>query len=69
MSDIRVCSYTESCTTLISRKPEINGRKQVWANAWDMVRRTQSRDGRGRRAAVDFVVFHVQRDFVFFPRL
>ena len=31
-----------------------NGR--VWANAWDVSRRIPSRGGRGRRAAVDFVV-------------
>ena len=29
---------------------------RVWANAWDVFRRTPSRVGRGRRAAVDFVV-------------
>ena len=28
---------------------------RVWANAWDVFRRTPSRGGRGRRAAVDFV--------------
>ena len=28
----------------------------VWANAWDVFRRTPSRGGRGHRAAVDVVV-------------
>ena len=37
-------------------KPGIYGSVRVWANAWDVFRRTPSRDGRGRRAAVDFVV-------------
>ena len=37
-------------------KPGIYGSGRVWANAWDMLRRAQSRVGRGRRAAVDFVV-------------
>ena len=46
----------------------------VWANAWDVFRRTPSRGGRGRRAAVDFVVcfgaagFRVFFCFVFFER-
>ena len=51
-------------------KPGIYGRGRVWANAWDVFRRTPSRGSRGRRAAVDFVVFGVRRDlfrvFVFF---
>ena len=35
-------------------KPRMyGGSVQVWANAWDVFRRTPSRDGRGRRAAVD----------------
>ena len=29
---------------------------RVWANAWDVFRRTPSRDGCGYRVAVDFVV-------------
>ena len=29
------------------------GSVRVWANAWDAFRRTPSRGGRGRRAAVD----------------
>ena len=37
-------------------KPGICGSVRVWANAWDVFRRTLSRGGRGRRAAVDFVV-------------
>ena len=31
----------------------IYGSVRVWANAWDAFRRTPSRGGRGRRAAVD----------------
>ena len=38
------------------RKPRIYGSVRVWANAWDVFRRTASRVGRGRRAGVDFVV-------------
>ena len=38
------------------RKPGIYGSGRVWANAWDVFRHAQSRVGRGRRAAVDFVV-------------
>ena len=34
----------------------IYGSGRVWANAWDVFRRTSSRVGRGRRAAVEFVV-------------
>ena len=38
-------------------KPGIyGGSARVWANAWDVFRRTPSRGGRGRRATVDFVV-------------
>ena len=29
---------------------------RVWANAWDVFRSAPSRGGRGRRAAVDFMV-------------
>ena len=36
--------------------PGIYGSGRVWANAWDVFRRTPSRVGHGRRAAVDFVV-------------
>ena len=47
-------------------KPGIYGSGRVWANAWDFFRRTPCRGGRGRRAAVYFVVrFWVRRDFVF----
>ena len=47
----------ESCTRPIStNKPGIYGNGLVWANAWDVFSRTPSRVGRGRRAAVDFVV-------------
>ena len=41
-----------------------------WANAWDVFPRMPSRIGRGRRAAVDFVVCLGGADFffrVFFP--
>ena len=34
----------------------IYGSGRVWANAWDVFPRVPSRVGRGRRAAVDFVV-------------
>ena len=37
-------------------KPGIYGSGRVWANAWDVFRRSPSRGGRGRRVAVDFVV-------------
>ena len=37
-------------------KPGINGSTREWANAWDVFRRKPSRVGRGRQAAVDFVV-------------
>ena len=37
-------------------KPGIHGSGQVWANAWNVFRRTPSRGGRGRQDAVDFVV-------------
>ena len=37
-------------------KPGIYGTGRVWANAWDVLRRAQSRVGCGRRAAVSFVV-------------
>ena len=49
-------------------KPGIYGSGRVWANAWDVFPRMSSRVGRGRRDAVDFVVFWVGRIFfrVFF---
>ena len=34
----------------------IYGSVRVWANAWDVVSRTPSRGGRGRRDAMDFMV-------------
>ena len=34
----------------------IYGSVRVWANAWDVVSRTPSRGGRGRRAPMGFVV-------------
>ena len=37
-------------------KPGVCGSGRVWANSWDVFRRMPSRSGRGRRAAVDFVV-------------
>ena len=45
------------------------GSVRVWANAWDVFRRTPSRGGRGCRAAVDLfrgVFFRDWWDFVFF---
>ena len=38
------------------RKPGIYESGRGWANAWSVFRRTPSRSGRGRRAAVNFVV-------------
>ena len=37
-------------------KPGIYKSVRVWANAWDLFRRKTSRGGRGRQAAVDFVL-------------
>ena len=37
--------------------PGIYGSVRVRANAWEVFRRTPSRGGRGRRAAVDLVVY------------
>ena len=51
-------------------KPGIYGSARVWTNAWDVFRRAPSRGGRGRWAAVDFVVFLGGADFfVFFFEL
>ena len=36
--------------------PGIYGSGRVWAKAWNVLRRAPSLGGRGRRAAVDFVV-------------
>ena len=55
-------------------KPGIYGSGRVWANAWDVFPRILSRVGRGRGAAVDFVVsfgwggFFSFISFVFFIR-
>ena len=53
-------------------KPGIYGSGRVWANAWEAFRRAPSRDGRGRQAAVDFVVCFgcggFFRDFFSFER-
>ena len=38
------------------RKPGIYRSGREWVNAWDVFRRSPSRGGRGRRAAVDFMV-------------
>ena len=46
----------KSCRRPIFHKPRIYGSVRVWANAWDVFRRAPSRGGRGRQAAVDFVV-------------
>ena len=47
-------------------KPGIYGSARVWTNAWDVFRRAPSRGGRGRWAAVDFVVFLGGADFFVF---
>ena len=47
-------------------KPGIYGSGRVWANAWDEFRRAPSRGGRGRRAAVDFVLCLSGAGFCFF---
>ena len=39
-----------------AQKPGIYGSERVWTNARDVFRSTPSRNGHGRRAAVDFVV-------------
>ena len=46
----------ESCTRPISTNPGSMQAGEYWANTWDVFRRTPSRGGHGRRAAVDFVV-------------
>ena len=38
------------------KQTRIYGSGRVWANGWDALRRTPSRCGRGRQAAVDFVM-------------
>ena len=43
----------------------IYANKRVWANAWDVFPRMPSRVGRGRRAAVDFVVCFGWGGFLF----
>ena len=51
---VRVCIYTSEADF---HKPGIyGGSVRVWATAWDVFRRAQSRVGRGGQAAVDFVV-------------
>ena len=65
---MRVCMYTSEADF---NKPGIyGGSVRVWATAWDVFRRAQPRDGRGRRADVDFVVCFGWGGFffrVFFP--
>ena len=46
----------ESCTRSISTNPVSMEAGEFWANAWDVFFRAPSRCGRGRRAAVGFVV-------------
>ena len=41
----------------------------MWANAWDVFNCTPSRGGRGRRAAVDFVVCFGCGEILFFFRV
>ena len=48
-------------------KPGIYGRGRVLANAWDVGFRAPSRGGRGRRAAVAFVVCFVWVGRISFP--
>ena len=56
-----LCTMRPACLIYLSptnfHKPGIYGSVQVWANAWDMFSRMPSRGCRGRRAAVDFVVY------------
>ena len=47
----------ESSTRPISTNPGSMEAGKYWVNAWDVFRRTLPRGGRGRRAAVDFVVW------------
>ena len=51
-------SFLLSATAVRDRfhKLGIYGSGRIWANAWDVFRRMTSRGGRGRRAAVDFVL-------------
>ena len=51
---VRVRMYTSEVD--FHKSGIYGGSERVWANAWDVFRRTPSRGGRGRRAAVDFVV-------------
>ena len=46
-------------------KPGIYGSGRVWANAWDVFSRIPSRVWRGRRAAVNFVVYFGWGEFFF----
>ena len=56
----------ESCTRPISTNPGSMQAGEYWANTWDVFRRTPSRGGHGRRAAVDFVVCFGCRGISFF---
>ena len=57
-----LCACVTFVVSLIARA--VRGRfPQTRANAWDVFRRTPSRGGRGRRAAVDFVVCFGWGDF------
>ena len=47
-------------------KPGIYGSERVWANAWDVFGHAPFRVGRGRRAAVDFVVCFRWGDLSYF---
>ena len=57
------CMCKIRCVLLIARAVRghfhttgIYGNGRVWGNAWGVFRRAPSQGGRGRRAAVDFVV-------------
>ena len=77
MSNIRCFYCLRELYEADFHTPGIYGRGRVWANVWDVVFRASSRGGRGRRAAVDFVVcfgwgeflcFVFFRFFLFFER-
>ena len=56
MCNIRVFYGLPNVYESHSHKPGIRGIGLVWAEAWDVFCCTLSRGGRGRQAAVDFVV-------------
>ena len=56
MCNIRVFYLLRELYEADFHKPGIYGSVRVWANAWDVLRRTPFRGDRGFWAAVDFVV-------------